>query len=128
REPTLDQALRQRVDERARRRVGQLAPSAAAVALGQEQSPRIALDRRTEEVRQARIAGCQGLARAAEQSSAVARLADDARACIGKGAQRRGSGHLASSPPAPGAGVAPAAIGGLAWPGAGAPGGRLEAS
>src|SRR5262249_3350159 len=98
-----------------------LAPSAAAVALGQEQSPRIALDRRTEEVRQARIAGCQGLARAAEQSSAVARLADDARACIGNGAQPRRSGHLASSPPAPGAAVAPAAIGGACLAGSGRP-------
>jgi len=82
REPALDQTLRQRVHERSRRRIGQLAP-AAAVALGQEQACGIALDRRTEKARQARIVGRQGLARAAVQSAVAGRFAHDAWARVG---------------------------------------------
>src|SRR5262249_39055196 len=78
--------------------IGQLAPSAAAVALGQEQACRIAFDRRTEKVRQARTVGRQGLARAAVQSAVAARLADDAWARVSNRAQPRRCRHLASSP------------------------------
>ena len=43
----------------------------------------IALDRRTEKARQARIVGPQGLSRAAVQSAVAARFADDAWARVG---------------------------------------------
>ena len=94
REAAFDQALRQRVDLPPRRLVAELAPAAVGGALGQKQAARIALDRRTEQARQAWIVRRQRLGRAIAQAAVGAALADDLRARIGDRAQRRRCGHL----------------------------------
>ena len=80
REPALDQALGERVDELPRRLVGELAPTAAGVALRQEQARRIALDRRAKKARQARIVRGERHARAHARAAVGRGLADDVRA------------------------------------------------
>ena len=89
RKSALDQALRQCVDERPRRPIGQLAPVAAAGALGQEQSVRVALDGGAEEAGEARMVRRQRLARTAVQAAVVGAFVDDSGNRVGDGAQRR---------------------------------------
>ena len=96
RKPALDEPLRQRIDERPRRLIGQLAPVPGGHALRQEQPAGIALDRTPEQARQTRIVRRQRLGRAAMQAAVGAFFADDPGRAIGDRAQRRRSGHLVS--------------------------------
>jgi hypothetical protein len=84
--------LREPIHDLPCRAVGQLAP--VALALGEEQAVRSALDRRTEEAGEARVVRRHGFAGAAAQAAVVGALVHNSGNRIGDRAQRRWYEHF----------------------------------